>query len=304
MNWRTRCLIDSAKGALPFQPQLRRLKDRITPYQANLRRDLDTIAEGIRQLEWVSEVLPMQGACVLEVGSGWQPIVPLLYSLAGASQVFLTDLNVLLRPETFRAALSSLRKQRQVILDGLNLDANALDYALREDRGASMEARLKEMRLFYLAPCDCRKLNLAAASLDVVVSRNCLEHIPPSVIQEILHESYRLLKRGGAACHLVDHSDHWEHNDKNLSRVNFLKYPDSIFRWTYLFNSLNYQNRLRHPEYIEMLQQAGFRLLREEHTVDEASLGYLSQMPLAERFRRFSHEDLATIDSLLLAVKD
>ena len=74
------------------------------------------------------------------------------------------------------------------------------------------------------------------------------------------------------ACHLVDHSDHWEHNDKSLSRVNFLKYSDSFFRWTYIFNSLNYQNRLRHPEYIEMLHKAGFRLVREEHSVDEASL--------------------------------
>jgi SAM-dependent methyltransferase len=304
MNWQAKCVIDNAKGALPFQAQLRRLKDRISPYQPNFRRDLDTIVQGIRQVEWMREVLPIQGASVLEIGSGWQPIIPLLYSLAGASQVFLTDRNVLLRPETFEAALYSLRTHTQVILDGLNLDPKVLGYALRQDPGTSMEDRLKEMHLVYMAPCDCRKLNLSAASLDVVTSRNCLEHIPPDVLQEIFHESYRLLKPGGAACHLVDHSDHWEHNDKSLSRVNFLKYSDSFFRWTYIFNSLNYQNRLRHPEYIEMLHKAGFRLAREEHSVDKASLRDLAQMRLAERFRKFSNEDLATIDSLLLAVKD
>ena len=122
----------------------------------------------------------------------------MLYSLAGASQVFLTDLNVLLRPDTFAAALHSLRTQRQMILDGLNLDPKVLDHALREDPALPMEDRLKEMRLVYMAPCDCRKLNLSTASLDVVTSRNCLEHIPPDVIQEIFHESYRLLKPGGA----------------------------------------------------------------------------------------------------------
>ena len=173
-------------------------------------------------------------------------------------QVFLTDLNVLLRPDTLTAALHSLRTQRQMILDGLNPDPKVLDDALRKRPGFSMEDRLKEMRLVYMAPCDCRKLNLSAASLDVVTSTSCLEHIPPDVIQEIFHESYRLLKPEGVACHLVDHSDHWEHDDKSLSRVNFLKYPDSLFRWTYVFNSLNYQNRLRHPEYIEMLQQGRF----------------------------------------------
>ena len=234
MNWQAKCVIDNAKGALPFQAQLRRLKDRISPYQPNFRRDLETIVQGIRQVEWVSQLLPIKGASVLEIGSGWQPTVPLLYSLAGASQVFLTDLNVLLRPDTLAAALYSLRTQRQMILDGLKLDPKVLDHALREDPGASMEDRLKEMRLVYMAPCDCRKLNLSTASLDVVTSRNCLEHIPPGVLQEIFHESYRLLKPGGAACHLVDHSDHWEHNDKSLSRVNFLKYSDPFFRWTYI----------------------------------------------------------------------
>jgi hypothetical protein len=53
-----------------------------------------------------------------------------------------------------------------------------------------------------------------------------------------------------------------------------------------------------------MLHKAGFRLAREEHYVDEASLRYLAQMRLAERFRKFPNEDLATIESLLLAVKD
>jgi hypothetical protein len=53
-----------------------------------------------------------------------------------------------------------------------------------------------------------------------------------------------------------------------------------------------------------VLHKAGFRLAREEHYVDEASLRYLAQMRLAERFRKFSNEDLATIDSLLLAVEE
>ena len=60
-----------------------------------------------------------------------------------------------------------------------------------------MEDRLeKEMHLVYMAPCDCRKLNLAAASLDVVTSRACLERVPPDVIQDVFNESYRVLKRG------------------------------------------------------------------------------------------------------------
>jgi SAM-dependent methyltransferase len=190
-----------------------------------------------------------------------------------------------------------------VIVNDLEVDAQMLDHVLREDPARSMQERLKELHLVYLAPCDCRSLSLPADSLDVVTSRACLEHIPPDVLQDIFHESYRLLKRGGLACHWVDPSDHWEHQDKSLTRVNFLKYPDALFRWTSI-NPINYQNRLRHPEYVEMLGKAGFRLIREERQVDEASLRSLPHIRIAKRFRRFSYEDLATIDSLLLAIKD
>jgi SAM-dependent methyltransferase len=302
MRWQAKCVIDNAKALLPFQAQLRRIKDRLSPYQSNRDDDIATIAQGIRQVQWVSAVRSLEGAAVLEVGSGWQPMIPMLFSLAGAQRVFLTDLNVLLRPDTFAAAVRAVRAQRQTILDSPKVDPAIFDHALREDPGTPMAGRLEELRLVYLAPCDCRRLELPAATVDVVTSRACLEHIPPDVLEDIFRESHRLLKPGGLACHWVDPSDHWEHHDKRLSRINFLKYPDAVFRWTYL-NPLNYQNRLRHPEYAQLLAHTGFRVVREQRQVDEASLRTLSHMRVAERFRKFSNEDLATVDSLFLAVR-
>jgi SAM-dependent methyltransferase len=303
MGWQTKCVIDSAKALLPFQAQLRRFKDSVTPYQPQAAFDIPAVEQGLRQIDWVNGAVPVKGATVMEVGSGWQPMIPVLYSLAGAAKVYLTDLNVLLRRDTFSYALSSLRTQRQMILDGLKLDPAFLDHSLRDEPSMSLEDRLKELRLVYMAPCDCRKMNLPAGSLDVVTSRACLEHVPPDVIQDIFHESHRLLRPGGVSCHIVDHSDHWEHIDKSLNRVNFLKYSDSFFKWTCI-NPLNYQNRLRHPEYLEMLEKAKLRLVREEHKVDQVSLRDLPNMQVDQRFSRFSKEELATIDTILLAVRD
>jgi SAM-dependent methyltransferase len=302
MRWQTKWLIDSAKGVLPFQKQLRRIKDRMVPYGSNPRFDEQTIRQGLRQVECINNVLPLRGAKVLEVGSGWQPMIPVLFSLAGASCVFLTDLNVLLRPASFDAALRSLRLHSELIKEALKLDTQRLDHALRVDPALSMQQRLAELRLVYLAPCDCRHLQLPANSVDVITSNACLEHVPPEVIKDIFRESNRLLRPGGVVCHIVDPSDHWEHQDKRLTRVNFLKYSDRVFRWTYI-NSLHYQNRLRHSEYLDILRQTGFRLVREEHEVDQPSLHALAHMPVATRFRRFSREDLATVESLLLGVK-
>jgi SAM-dependent methyltransferase len=161
---------------------------------------------------------------------------------------------------------------------------------------------LRALRLTYLAPCDCRKLDMPGGSIDVITSRAVLEHIPPAVITDIFKESLRVLKPGGAACHFVDNSDHWEFEDKTISRTNFLQFSDSVFRLTCL-NAQHYQNRLRHSEYVDGLQATGFDLVRAEREVDMKSVATLKQMSVDRRFLKFGVEDLATITSYLLALK-
>jgi hypothetical protein len=196
LRWQIRCAIDSAKAVLPFQAQLRLVKDFFIPYRLDLDRDKETLREGLQQVKWIADIQPIKGLSVLEIGSGWQPLIPFLYILSGASKVFLTDLNVLLRPETFAGALKSLRSHREMILAALNIDPETFDFVTRQAPEISFRDRLNEMHLEYMAPCDCRRLSLAAESLDLITSRACLEHIPPEIIQDIFHESYRLLKRG------------------------------------------------------------------------------------------------------------
>lgn len=303
MKWPIKCVIDSSKAVLPFQPQLRSLKDRFSPYQPDILENDHTISQGIKQVQWVRQTIHLEGATVLEIGSGWEPLIPMIYSLAGASKVLLTALNVLLRPDTFAGALACLRQHKESLVRELGIDRSLLEYALRDNPSMSMEARLEELRMVYMAPCDCRDLPLPSGLVDVVTSRACLEHVPPDVIEGIFQESFRVLCSGGVTCHVVDHSDHWEHYDKSITRVNFLKFSESFWKWTHI-NPLNYQDRLRHPEYVDMLRRAGLRLLKETHRVDEASLRALSKMRLAKRFERFTPEDLASLDSWLLAAKN
>lgn len=292
--WQIRCAIDSAKALLPFQNTLRRLKDRAVGYQRNITQDALTIRDG---LTLVNRLGDLRGVRVLEVGSGWQPMLPILFSLAGAS-VFTTDLHRLIRLDTFRAALEAIRESRAVILDGLGFPAIELDHATRPCN--DLDARLAELRITYLAPCDCRALPLDAGSIDVVTSRAVLEHVPPAVIAAIFVEARRVVGPGGRMIHLVDHSDHWAHRDPRITPVNFLQYPDWLFRWTCI-HPQNYQNRLRHSEYVRMVTEAGFALRREEQRVNEACLTAVRQMRIDARFAHFDERDLATTSSLLLA---
>jgi SAM-dependent methyltransferase len=296
MRWQTKCLLDNCKAVLPFQNSLRTLKRRMVPYRPSLSRGSHAIAEGLMQIEWLEQALgSVAGRTILEIGSGWEPILPVLFSLHGAAKICLTDQTRLLDLDTVHAALEVIEANAGVISGRTGITPKTF-------KPSSVEEFLTSFRLAYLAPCDCRSLSLSPASVDAVISRSVFEHIPGAIIQSILAESYRVLRPGGVACHFVDNSDHWQHRDNRISRVNFLRYSDAAFRWTCL-NEQNYQNRLRHPEYVAILRACGFDILRAEGIVDQSAVEALRELPLDTRFNGFSPQDLATVDSYLLAQK-
>lgn len=303
MRWQYKCLIDGCKGVLPFQDQLRALKYRLIAYKPDPpSTDAWTIQEGLIQLEWIRGIRSIQSAAVLEIGTGWQPMIPILFSLAGARCVYLTDLNRLCTPTSFHVAICSVRRLRRVILDSLQISETEFDEATSWEQSAGLEEGFRRLRLQYLAPCDCRRVPLPDGSIDIISSRAVLEHIPPRVIQDIFTDSFRLLRPKGIACHFVDNSDHWSHQDKSITTINFLKLSEAVFRLTCL-NSLNYQNRLRHSEYVDFLHGSGFNVLRQYRHVDSKAVAAVQNLAIMERFRRFPAEELATISSYLLSEK-
>jgi 2-polyprenyl-3-methyl-5-hydroxy-6-metoxy-1,4-benzoquinol methylase len=136
--------------------------------------------------------------------------------------------------------------------------------------------------------------------MDIIISRAVLEHVPKDGLRAFMREFKRILKPGGLTCHIIDLSDHWEHKDKSISRVNFLKYPDWQWRLTCL-HPLNYQNRLRRIEYQQILLEAGFTITAQTAETHAASLEALDTLPLANRFRAFDKDELAIITASFVA---
>jgi hypothetical protein len=297
MNWKLRCAVDTCKALIPFHEQLRRWKQSLG-YTPDLDNDRGAIEHGLLQIEWLSGQLPLDRAAVLEVGAGWEPLIPILFSLAGVRAIYTCDVNRLCTPSALKAAIRSIRSHRETIAGRLRLNNEEFDAALASPEGGVDQA-LGKMRIRYLAPCDCRKIPLPDASLNIVTSRAVLEHIPSDVIRAIYSEAFRLLVPGGFMCHIVDNSDHWQHHDRRISRLNFLKYPDSLFRWTCI-NGLGYQNRLRHSEHVSLMTGAGFAVVREERAVDRGALDDLRSLRVDRRFSHLEPEDLAALTSTLL----
>ena len=303
MPWQVKCLADNLKSLIPFSSSLRRFKHQHRVYRSPLSRGDWTLQEGLDQLDWLVAQRDLTGSVVLEVGSGWEPIIPLLFAMAGAKRVYMTDLNRLCSPSSLQWTLECLIRNRNPILSRLAVTPERFTQLTRPDAYQSFEAGLRQAGLYYLAPCDCRNLSqLESGSIDIVTSRAVLEHIPGPIIDQILAESYRLLAPGGLCCHFVDTSDHWQHNDPAITRVNFLRFSEFTYRLTSI-NKLNYHNRFRHPDYVQRLQAAGFALLREERELDQPSLRALTTMKVDARFQGYSPEDLATTGSYLLGSK-
>lgn len=295
-RWHLDVLRHTCKGLVPFQDPLRRLKRRVFPYETDDLMDRGLLEDGLRMIDALRDAgAALERATVLEIGSGWHPVIPLLFHLAGAPRVLMADQSRLMDAALVASACRFLERHRdEVTARGLRapVPAAALDAA------APLDALLARFGLEYLAPVDLAAI--PDRSVDVVVSRAVLEHIPLKVLEAITAQCRRVLAPGGYICHVVDNTDHYAHGDHSIDYANFLKFDD--WQWRLLtLGPLSFTNRLRHSDYRGLFERAGLRIVREHRNVDARSLAALQSRRLAAPFRGRDPEDLATATSLFVA---
>ena len=183
-------------------------------------------------------------------------------------------------------------------------EADYIEQLLSKFSTMSFNNALNDLNCKYLAPCDILNKDIPEHSLDIITSRAVLEHIPPEKVKNMFFEFKRILRKGGYMFHVIDNSDHWEHNDKSISRLNFLQYSQRTFDFISSMNPLDYQNRLRHSQYKKMIEDAGFKIVFDESPPDNKSLEDLKSLKIHDSFRKFSMEDLSTLTSYIIAVKE
>ena len=137
-RWQVKCFVDTVKAAVPFHAHAARIKDKLLGYQREPAKDTNTIRDGLSMIEWLGDI---RGSSLLEVGTGWQPMIPILYSLSGA-KVYTTDLHPLIRQDTFGAALEAIGENRKEIMSRLHVTAEAMDRAVRP--AATLDEKLKD----------------------------------------------------------------------------------------------------------------------------------------------------------------
>jgi len=259
--------------------------------------NLQGLREILMQLREIGFALP--GKRVMEVGTGQRLDMPLGLYLCGAASIETFDLHRYLREELVLASVGAITAKRKRVIDHFAGLADPLDVERRLDilggvRTLGELCRAAGIR--YHAPADAAHTPLAPRSIDLQFSYNVFEHIPRETLAAILRESNRVLADDGIACHSIDPSDHFAHDDPSISFINFLRFNEKEWK-RYHDNQFAWHNRMRKDDYDRLYAEVSHRMIRAEGRVNQRSLELLHNgFPVDQAFRGRDPEILATTD--------
>lgn len=299
MDWRAKGIIQKtlsiAPGGVKLNTLLQHTFGEMRKFDSHLARKINDWSQSMGYLSGVD--FPVAGARLMEIGSGWHPALPICFVLAGVDSVKTFDLvRLLSEGETFRL-LDSLEKYVPNIAGMAGTDPTTVHTRLREfRRSKNLSELLGKSRIEYFAPVDARATGLEADSIDLVYSNSVLEHVQREVMAGLMEESFRVLTPGGLALHNVACNDHYANFDKSISHVNFLRYGER--EWKLWNNPIQYQNRMRAPEFVDLAMQAGFEIISRKTNIRPGTTEALAGMRIAPEFVRFSADEIAatTVD--------
>ena len=293
MRWKTKALIQGAFSRMPAGESLNYLCQRrifrSLPVDDSVFHEKAGIAR--RHLEHLTEYghIPVGDAHFYEFGAGKDLILPLCLYCHGANEQLLVDIRPLARDEL---VLDTLRRLDAGVVPGLPRTPGP------RPAGAGLQAHLAALGITYRAPCDARETELPDQSVDYITSTSTLEHIAEPDIRLILRESRRILRPEGRMSMFVDYQDHFSYADTSISAYNFLQYDDR--EWARWSPSLQFQNRLRHSDYLALFEEAGFEILDDRPTTGSPEdLEVVRTLAVGDRFRSRSEQDLGVRNSFV-----
>ena len=204
---------------------------------------------------------------VLEIGAGRDLAVPLALRCLGVERVVASDVHRLAK---------------------LDLVSHAARHLLGKDFRSWSD--LARFGIDYRAP---HRVTGNDRPVDCSCSNEVLEHVPPDQLKDMLRGLRAITK--GITVHSIDYSDHYARSDKNVSRLNFLRYSDA--EWRPFSSGKQYVNRLRHSDYLRLFEDAGFRILEESSVTGKSP----DDLVIADRFKSYQPGDLFAVKGRIIA---
>ena len=225
----------------------------------------------------------IEGKDVMEIGSGWLPLMPYHFLFRGAAKrVFTYDINK-------HYSSRSIKKLNEIYKKKFEVDFEVQPPFF-----------LPETLRYFPNTNLSKETSLQA---DIVFSRFVLEHVHPEDIYAIHQNLKRNLEKGSYIFHFISPGDHRAYVDKSLSLQDFLKYSEQ--EWMHRCTRFDYHNRLRLSQYLDLFNELGFEVVYLDYdSAKPGSPAYKSfkNVTLHEDFKSLSDEDL-TAGSINIVLK-
>jgi len=239
------------------------------------------------------EHVTIEGSTVLEIGTGWDAITAILFYLMGAKRCYTYDHQPHVRFSLVHQVINQIEKNIEEIHSITSIPKAMIIERLEQIKSANTLGELfGSANIFYFAPGDASQTGLPNGSVDLVYGYAVLEHIPETVINDILIESKRILKQNGRAYFGIGLHDHYAGFDKKISKVNFLQFPEWLWAF-FVKNKISYHNRLREKQFMEIFHSHGAKIEMKNNKIDPSDVETLKTMKVNTRFSSMTDEELA-----------
>ena len=285
-SWRVKLAAQRAIAALPggLGTRVYHLLQTVSGLDPNVRRHV----EYVDRIERIMAELgrgPLRGSTVAELGSGWFPVMPLILFCRGARAIHTYDLSDHYSVSRTRQAARELSRHVP--------HCPSL-------RGTAETGILPET-VRYHPRTDMSEHPIASGSVDLAVSAFVLEHVPPGEIEKLHRASLEWLADDGIWIHWVSPSDHRAFSDPRLGPLDFLRYGEA--EWARIAgNRFAYHNRLRRPQYRDLFERSGWRVVYDDAVVRDDLITQLPSMVVHPDFAAFAPADLVA-GSLVFALE-
>lgn len=223
---------------------------------------------------------------ILEIGSGWLPIVPYLLKYCGRCREVLTyDI----RKHYNSKSIAELN--RAFFRKFMNQSVPEI-----VDKRYNLPDGIK-----YYPLTDIVDNPPPENSVDVIISIFVLEHLSPEDLLNIHRGVRRYLKKDGIIFHFASSSDHRAYTDHSLSLYDFLQYSQK--EWDKIQTRFNYHNRLRRPQYERIFKEAGFSILYQAYSSAKnkgSLLKELEKVDIHPDYQQFSVDELTSCSLVFL----
>lgn len=231
----------------------------------------------------------------LDLGSGWHPTIPLLFHCLGCPSQSLADVVPVMTSQTARQTAATLLRV---------LPKESTPWPILPERRSQLETETwaqwppAGLPWDYHAPYMKWLFSLSSA-FDLVTSTQALLHVPKAVLREIFMAVAQAMKPGGIFMATVHLHDLFADSDRSITPYNHLRF--SPWFWErFVSSSLMSYNRLKAPDYRQLLLESGLRLLSFE--VDPGKPELLATIKVHPFFHAYSREELAA-DHLFFAAQ-